>query len=356
MAAFYDDQVVFMLQLLAPATNSVVWVPKDVWIYSYTLRGSFLCILAGRMAGSNGRLIDVLHDHDVILMKRRSWSALVEESLDLEEGGRRLGVGVLLLACGTVLRTPTLIPHMQSSLTLLGRLLMRLVFLELKTSPFNNTPTRPADQLVTTRPVRVLLKGEVLGSRNATHINNLHGEMSEDSHHVPCRLSVSSIIEDAKDCAVKLTCCVIHYKKTARILREKIVGMSSEYRYSDDIPTKQVVGNNSSEFHISSEIHRNFPTEFRGNKLPRKFRGTPILCFLGISSEIPRYIPRISFSVGMSVRIPLFSCSDILVDMSHVSLIKLSDCGDTSLENYVPRGEIINTEDEEEDEDSARMR
>ncbi|CAF1840116.1 unnamed protein product, partial [Brassica napus] len=36
---------------------------------------------------------------------------------------------------------------------------------------------------------------------------------------------------------------------------------------------------------------------------------TPILCFLGISSEIPRYIPRISFSVGMSVRIPLFSCS-----------------------------------------------
>ncbi|CAF1844558.1 unnamed protein product, partial [Brassica napus] len=37
---------------------------------------------------------------------------------------------------------------------------------------------------------------------------------------------------------------------------------------------------------------------------------TPILCFLGISSEIPRYIPRISFSVGMSVRIPLFSCSD----------------------------------------------
>ncbi|WZZ67791.1 hypothetical protein YC2023_079161 [Brassica napus] len=35
-----------------------------------------------------------------------------------------------------------------------------------------------------------------------------------------------------------------------------------------------------------------------------------ILCFLGISSEIPRDIPRISFSVGMSVRIPLFSCSD----------------------------------------------
>uniref|UniRef100_A0A0D3D8P4 Uncharacterized protein n=1 Tax=Brassica oleracea var. oleracea TaxID=109376 RepID=A0A0D3D8P4_BRAOL len=37
-------------------------------------------------------------------------------------------------------------------------------------------------------------------------------------------------------------------QKTARILREKIIGISSEYRYSDDIPTKQVVENNSSEF------------------------------------------------------------------------------------------------------------
>ncbi|KAF3598919.1 hypothetical protein F2Q69_00038721 [Brassica cretica] len=91
--------------------------------------------------------------------------------------------------------------------------------------------------------------------------------------------------------------------------------MSSEYRYSDDIPTKQVVGNNSSEFHISSEIHRNFPTEFRGNKLPRKFRGpmfvgkvlgiyrgrassgyllgrSSIDAFLDIYSSIDRNIPR----------------------------------------------------------------
>nr|VDD46516.1 unnamed protein product [Brassica oleracea] len=28
---------------------------------------------------------------------------------------------------------------------------------------------------------------------------------------------------------------IIHYKKTSRILREKIVGISSEYRYSDAI-------------------------------------------------------------------------------------------------------------------------
>ncbi|KAF3594944.1 hypothetical protein DY000_02024245 [Brassica cretica] len=76
-----------------------------------------------------------------------------------------------------------------------------------------------------------------------------------------------------------------HYKKTARILREKIVGISSEYRYSDDILTKQVVGNNSSEFLLSSEIPRNFPTEFRGNKLPRKFRG-PLVC-----RKCPRNIP-----------------------------------------------------------------
>ncbi|KAF2562208.1 hypothetical protein F2Q70_00016285 [Brassica cretica] len=72
----------------------------------------------------------------------------------------------------------------------------------------------------------------------------------------------------------------------ARILREKIVGISSEYRYSDDIPTKQVVGNNSSEFLLSSEIPRNFPTEFRGNKFPRKFRG-PFVC-----RKCPRNIPR----------------------------------------------------------------
>ncbi|CAN6874870.1 unnamed protein product [Brassica oleracea var. botrytis] len=44
----------------------------------------------------------------------------------------------------------------------------------------------------------------------------------------------------------------------------------------------------------------------------------PILCFLGISSEIPRDIPRISFSVGMSVRIPLFSCSERVYDHERV--------------------------------------
>lgn len=33
--------------------------------------------------------------------------------------------------------------------------------------------TRPVDQLVTTRPIRVLLKGEVLGSTNAKRTNNL---------------------------------------------------------------------------------------------------------------------------------------------------------------------------------------
>ncbi|KAF3525780.1 hypothetical protein F2Q69_00046259 [Brassica cretica] len=47
--------------------------------------------------------------------------------------------------------------------------------------------------------------------------------------------------------------------------RRNFVGISSEYRYSDDIPTKHVVGNNSSEFIFSSEIPRNFPSEFRGN-------------------------------------------------------------------------------------------
>ncbi|KAF2556419.1 hypothetical protein F2Q68_00015324 [Brassica cretica] len=39
-----------------------------------------------------------------------------------------------------------------------------------------------ADQLVTTRLVRVLLKGEVLGSSNVTRINNRHGGVSEGSH------------------------------------------------------------------------------------------------------------------------------------------------------------------------------
>ncbi|WZZ32629.1 hypothetical protein YC2023_016030 [Brassica napus] len=92
-----------------------------------------------------------------------------------------------------------------------------------------------------------------------------------------------------------------YYKKTTRILREKIVGISSEYRYSDDIPTKQVVGNNSSEFLLSSEIPRNFPTEFRGNKLPRKFRGS-LVCRKG-----PRNIPRENF-VGILPRTFIDRC------------------------------------------------
>ncbi|WZZ39308.1 hypothetical protein YC2023_035567 [Brassica napus] len=49
---------------------------------------------------------------------------------------------------------------------------------------------------------------------------------------------------------------------------------------------------------------RNSVGIFRGNS-----EKTQNLGFLGISSEIPREIPRISFSVGMSVRIPMFSCS-----------------------------------------------
>uniref|UniRef100_A0A0D3BLD0 Uncharacterized protein n=1 Tax=Brassica oleracea var. oleracea TaxID=109376 RepID=A0A0D3BLD0_BRAOL len=49
-------------------------------------------------------------------------------------------------------------------------------------------------------------------------------------------------------------------QENSDIPREKI---------SDDIPTKQVLGNNSSEIYFSSEIPRKFPTEFRGNKFPR---------------------------------------------------------------------------------------
>ncbi|WZZ89201.1 hypothetical protein YC2023_117780 [Brassica napus] len=63
---------------------------------------------------------------------------------------------------------------------------------------------------------------------------------------------------------------------------------------------------------------RIFVGVFRGILLPRYFIGifrgnseeTQILGFFGISSEIRRNIPRISFSVRMSVRITMFSCSD----------------------------------------------
>ncbi|KAF2561215.1 hypothetical protein F2Q70_00015210 [Brassica cretica] len=43
-------------------------------------------------------------------------------------------------------------------------------------SPWEETPSHPpVAQLVTACPVGELLKGEVLGSSNAKHINNLHG-------------------------------------------------------------------------------------------------------------------------------------------------------------------------------------
>ena len=41
------------------------------------------------------------------------------------------------------------------------------------TNPSERDGLSPIDQLVTTRPGRLLLKGEVLGSRNAKHTNNL---------------------------------------------------------------------------------------------------------------------------------------------------------------------------------------
>ena len=97
-------------------------------------------------------------------------------------------------------------------------------------------------------------------------------------------------------------------------------------------PTAIIFPRNSS---VLSEEHifpRNFlgifrridiSSEFR-RYIPRKFRGNPILCFLGISSEIPRDIPRISFSVGMSVRKPLFSCS-VCVSFNRV-MFRLFTC------------------------------
>uniref|UniRef100_A0A0D3E6U2 Uncharacterized protein n=1 Tax=Brassica oleracea var. oleracea TaxID=109376 RepID=A0A0D3E6U2_BRAOL len=49
---------------------------------------------------------------------------------------------------------------------------------------------------------------------------------------------------------------------------------------------EKIVGNNSSEIHLSSEIPRKFPTEFRGNPNSSEFPRTTS------SSEIPRNIPR----------------------------------------------------------------
>lgn len=42
--------------------------------------------------------------------------------------------------------------------------------------------TKKSGQLVITYPVRILSKGEVLGSRNAKRTNSLHGTVSEGSH------------------------------------------------------------------------------------------------------------------------------------------------------------------------------
>ncbi|KAF3510271.1 hypothetical protein F2Q69_00000457 [Brassica cretica] len=52
------------------------------------------------------------------------------------------------------------------------------------------------------------------------------------------------------------------------------------------MPTKQILGNNSSKIPFSSEIPQNFPAEFRGNKFPRKLRGPPV------RRKSPRNIPR----------------------------------------------------------------
>ena len=44
------------------------------------------------------------------------------------------------------------------------------------------SPIDHAYQLVTACHVEELLKGEILGSSNAKHINNLYGEVSEGFH------------------------------------------------------------------------------------------------------------------------------------------------------------------------------
>uniref|UniRef100_A0A0D3D5N0 Uncharacterized protein n=2 Tax=Brassica oleracea TaxID=3712 RepID=A0A0D3D5N0_BRAOL len=83
-------------------------------------------------------------------------------------------------------------------------------------------------------------------------------------------------------------------------------------------PMAIIFPRNSSVFSEEHIFPRNFLEIFRRNDvslefrryIPRKFRGNAKFGFLGIFSEIPRDIPKISFSVGMSVRIWLFSCSD----------------------------------------------
>ncbi|KAF2554736.1 hypothetical protein F2Q68_00017292 [Brassica cretica] len=83
-------------------------------------------------------------------------------------------------------------------------------------------------------------------------------------------------------------------------------------------PTAIIFPQNSSVFSEEHIFPRNFlgifrridiSSEFR-RYIPRKPNFVFPRNFLG-NSSIPRDIPRISFSVRMSVRIPLFSCSDL---------------------------------------------
>ena len=61
---------------------------------------------------------------------------------------------------------------------------------------------------------------------------------------------------------------------------------------------------NPSEFTEEIILPRYFLGNFRGNTEETTFLG-----FLGISSVFPQKIPRNSFSLGMSLRIVMFSCS-----------------------------------------------
>ncbi|KAF3564060.1 hypothetical protein DY000_02017421 [Brassica cretica] len=129
----------------------------------------------------------------------------------------------------------------------------------------------------------------------------------------------------------------MHYKKAAAYREKK----SSVCRRNNVIPTTYR-RNKSSEitprkFIFPRKSLGNFrrnseEMNFRGNSEDHQFVGKVLGIYRGrtssgyfdglsdgpilgssdeiISSEIPRDIPRISFSVGMSVRIPLFSCSD----------------------------------------------
>ncbi|WZZ42647.1 hypothetical protein YC2023_038906 [Brassica napus] len=82
----------------------------------------------------------------------------------------------------------------------------------------------------------------------------------------------------------------------------------------------------SSEYTDGLMFPRNSVGIFRGNS-----EETQNLGFLGISSEILR----ISFSVGMSVRIPMFSCSGIPIALTGSDFLletkrHMKDCHDSS--------------------------